>query len=180
MSPRSEAARPQSPGRFLITFTLVALLGLALEVLPWIDASVVVPLTEGYAWLTGKIVRMAGGSAEVTGITIRHSDGFAIAIARRCAGLEAVIFLSAAMLAFPARWQERVTGLVAGAFALLSLNLGRIISLYILGPFSAAWFDWAHLYAWDALIMFPGLGVFLLWVRWLPSRRRPQKQHAQP
>jgi exosortase H (IPTLxxWG-CTERM-specific) len=172
MSPGIQAARPSSSSRFLITFTLVALLGLALAVLPGIDSRLVVPLTEGFAGVAGHIVRLTGGSAEVTGITIRHASGFAIDIARRCAGLEAVIFLSAGMLAFPALGWERVVGVALGALALLTLNLGRIISLYILGQYSTTWFDWAHLYAWDALIMFPGLGVFLLWVRWLPSRRR--------
>jgi hypothetical protein len=30
------------------------------------------------------------------------------------------------------------------------------------------WFDWFHLYLWQALIVLDALVVFLLWLRWLP------------
>jgi len=47
----------------------------------------------------------------------------------------------------------------------------RIISLFYLGQWDRTWFDWFHLYLWQALIVLDALVVFLLWLRWLPRER---------
>jgi hypothetical protein len=39
------------------------------------------------------------------------------------------------------------------------------------------WFDWFHLYLWQALIVLDALVVFLLWLRWLP-RESGSTRHA--
>ena len=44
----------------------------------------------------------------------------------------------------------------------------RPISLFYLGQWSAALFELAHLYVWQALIMLDVLVVWLIWVRTLP------------
>ena len=176
------AAGPGSTLRFLAGFASLVVLGFAALLTPWVDAHVVVPLTRGLAWATGEAVQLAGSPAEVNGVVVRHPDGFALAIARRCAGLEAVCLVWAGMMVFPARWPERLLGMAAAGQAVMLLNLVRIVSLYYLGQFSARWFEWAHLYAWDLLIMVPTLGIFLLWIRWLPSHRgsagRPDAPHG--
>jgi exosortase H (IPTLxxWG-CTERM-specific) len=174
------AAGPGTTLRFLAVFACLVVAGFAALLAPGVDAHVVVPLTRGIAWATGETVRLLGSTAEVRGVVIQHADGFALAIARRCAGLEAVVLLWAGIAAFPAGWRERLLGMAAAALAVMLLNLARIVSLYYLGQYSQAWFDWAHLYAWDALIMVPGLGIFLSWIHWLPSRRdSPVLHHVQ-
>ena len=115
-----------------------------------------------------------GGTAEANNAILRDPiSGFSILIASGCSGLEAVILLVAGMVAFPASWPERIVGWAAGVFAILSLNLVRIISLFYLGQYSKAWFDWAHLYAWDVLIMIDGMIILFLWIRWLSRNERP-------
>ena len=60
----------------------------------------------------------------------------------------------------------RATGAPAiGVFAVQVLNLARIVSLFYLGQWNPAWFEWAHLYVWQALIMLDALVVWLLWMR---------------
>jgi len=158
--------------RFLLVFCMVALLGFAIEVIPWVDDHVVTPFIAGLAGLSGKFILMTGGLAEVTGTVIRHPlNGFAIRIANGCSGLEAFILLAAGMMAYPATWRQRALGWGAGVVAIMSLNVVRVISLYYIGQYSRTWFDWAHLYAWDVLIMIDGMVVFFLWIRWLPPRR---------
>ena len=56
-----------------------------------------------------------------------------------------------------------------GFAAIQALNLVRIISLFYLLQWNPAWFEWAHLYLWQALIMLDGFIVYLLWVRMLPA-----------
>ncbi len=41
----------------------------------------------------------------------------------------------------------------------------RIVSLFYLGQWNQQWFEWAHLYVWQALIMLDALIVWLLWTR---------------
>jgi exosortase H (IPTLxxWG-CTERM-specific) len=60
-------------------------------------------------------------------------------------------------------------GMAAGLVAIQVLNVVRVISLFYLGQWSAAAFEWAHLYLWQALIMLDALVVWLLWLRALPS-----------
>lgn len=156
--------------RFLLIFCTAALLGFALEVIPWVDDHLVKPLITGIAWLSGALINLAGGLAVVSADIIRNPvNGFAIKIANGCSGLEAVILLAAGMLAFAASWRQRALGWAAGTAAIMTLNVVRVISLYYIGQYSREWFDWMHLYAWDVLIMIDGLVVFFLWIKWLPS-----------
>ena len=45
------------------------------------------------------------------------------------------------------------------------MNLVRFISLYYLLQYNQAWFDFAHAYLWESLIMLDALAVFWLWVQ---------------
>ena len=82
--------------------------------------------------------------------------------------MEATIVLLAAILAFPATWKQKLVGLAAGILAVQGLNVVRVISLFYLGQWDRDWFEWAHLYVWQALIMLDVLIVWLIWVRTLP------------
>ena len=94
---------------------------------------------------------------------------FAVEIAAGCNGVEAMMILIAAMLAFPAPWRYRLAGITIGISAIQALNLVRIVSLFFLGLWNQDAFEWAHLYVWQALIMLDALAVWLLWIRSLPS-----------
>jgi hypothetical protein len=60
-------------------------------------------------------------------------SGFAVSIEAGCNGVEALLVLAAAMLAFPAPWRMKLIGLAIGAVAIQALNIVRVISLYYLG-----------------------------------------------
>jgi exosortase H (IPTLxxWG-CTERM-specific) len=96
------------------------------------------------------------------------TNGFAVSIEAGCNGIEATIVLVAAILAFPAPWTHKLIGLVSGIVAVQGLNVVRVISLFYLGQWDRQWFEWAHLYVWQALIMLDVLIVWLIWVRTLP------------
>ena len=100
-------------------------------------------------------------------------NGFAISIEAGCNGVEAAIVLIAAMIAFAAPWKHRLAGIATGLVTVQVMNLLRIVSLFYLGQWSMAIFQFAHLYLWQALIMLDVLIVWLLWLRWLPSQEAP-------
>ncbi len=155
--------------RFFIIFT-VLLVGLfTLEILQPAEKYVILPFTSLIADISVWIVTMFDDNVIATGNVIRDSvNGFGVSIERGCNGLEAVIILFAAIFAFPAPFKNKIIGFVIGFFAIQLLNLVRIISLFYLGQWNFAVFEWFHLYLWQALIILDALVVWLIWLRRLP------------
>lgn len=156
--------------RFTLVF-LVLLLGLfTLCLLPPVERHFVLPFTAMLADICTGLVSLFDGNVLAQGNVMRSTtNGFAIAIERGCNGIEAMIVLTAAVLAFPAPFRHRLAGLAAGYVAIQALNIVRIISLYYLGQWSMTAFEWFHLYIWQALIILDALVVWLVWLRYLPK-----------
>lgn len=165
--------------RFLLVFVLILAVLFAAELLQPVDRHVIEPFTAGIARVCVWIVDLFDPQVIAQGKILRSTaNGFAISIERGCNGVEAVIILVSAMLAFPAPWKYRLAGIGVGFVAIQGLNLVRIISLFYLGQWNRMWFDWFHLYLWQALIVLDALVVFLLWLRWLPRNPLPTSAPA--
>lgn len=154
--------------RFFFIFLALLLALLAAELTPPVQTAFVLPWTEGLARVSAALITVVDPSVAVSGKTLRASGGFAVSIEAGCNGIEAAIVLIAAMLAFPAPWRHRALGILAGLVAVQALNVVRVVSLFYLGQWSFAAFEWAHLYLWQALIMLDVLVVWLVWIRTLP------------
>ena len=160
--------------RFMTLFLLCLGVLFMAELLQPVDRNVIVPFTSAIAHVCVWIVNLFDPNAVAHGKILASADNtFAISIERGCNGVEAVIILVSAILAFPAPWKHKLVGIVAGMFAIQALNLVRIISLFYLGQWSRLWFEWFHLYLWQALIVLDALVVFLVWLRHLPAPARP-------
>ena len=157
--------------RFILLFLIYLFALFALELLQPIDEHVILPFTAGIAKVSVWLVGLFDPNAVAYGKILESTkNGFAISIERGCNGVEAVIILVSAMLAFPAPWKHRLVGIGLGFVAIQALNLVRIISLFYLGQWNRTWFDWFHLYLWQALIVLDALVAFLIWLRYLPRR----------
>ena len=153
------------------TFILILLVLFVFELLGPVQEYIVQPFTQGLAAVSAALIQAFDSNVISQGIIIRSlSNGAAVAIQAGCNGIEAMICLTAAIIAYPSTWRERFIGLFAGFIAIQALNLVRIVSLFYLLQWNQQWFEWAHLYAWQALIFLDVLIVFVLWIRWLPSR----------
>ncbi len=158
---------------FALRFAFVLLALFALELTPPGQA-LVRPWTAFVASASSALIQAFDGDAVASGIVIRSlQSGFAVAIEAGCNGIEAMLVLVAGMLAFPASWRQRAAGIAVGAFAIQALNLLRVVSLFYLGQWNREWFEWAHLYAWQALVMLDAVIVWLLWIRHVESRAAP-------
>lgn len=155
--------------RFVLLF-LILLPGLfGLYVLNPIEHHIVDPFTTSLAHVSAFITHFFDGRVEAHGKQLMNAaTGYAVTIERGCNGVEAVIILVAAILAFPSPWKNKWIGLGIGFVAIQALNLVRIISLFYLGQWNQTWFEWFHLYLWQALIIIDALVVFLIWLRYLP------------
>jgi len=160
--------------RFITLFLIYLGILFALELMQPVDDYVIVPFTSAIAKVSVGIVGLFDSHAIAYGKILQStSNNFAISIERGCNGIEAVIILVAAMLAFPAPWKHRLIGIGLGFVAIQALNLVRIISLFYLGQWNRTWFDWFHLYLWQALIVLDALVAFLIWLRYLPRQAAP-------
>lgn len=151
-------------------FILVLVVLFALELIAPVREFVIIPFTGLIASVSASIVHLFDSGVVSEGIVLRDiASGTAVSIQPGCNGVEAMICLTAAIVAFPASWKSKMYGLLFGFIAIQALNIVRIISLFYLLQWNKEWFDWAHLYLWQALIILDALIAFIIWVRMLPE-----------
>ena len=166
--------------RFFLLFLLIQGVLFAAELTQPIQQALVIPFTESIAGLSAWLVHLFDDQVLSYGVTLwDRQSGFGVSIEAGCNGVEAMIVLVAAIVAFPTRWRHKLIGIAIGVVAIQAMNLLRIISLFYLGQWSQTAFEWGHLYVWQALIMLDVLIVFLVWLRFLPSAQPPpDPQHG--
>ncbi len=154
----------------LLVFILVLLALFSVEMLQPVQTFFIIPFTAGIAKVSAGLLQWFDSTVSAQGIVIQNmSTGAAVSIQPGCNGVEAMICLTAAILATQTTWGRKFIGLGLGFLAIQALNLVRIISLFYLLQWNPVWFEWAHLYLWQALIILDGLIVYLIWVRTLPG-----------
>jgi exosortase H (IPTLxxWG-CTERM-specific) len=155
--------------RFLLLFLAIVVALFTLELTEPAQRLAIGPWTEGLARVSAWLATLFDTHVRAYGRVLQSTaNGFAVSIEAGCNGIEAALILVAAMLAFRAPWRYKAAGIVAGLAAVQLLNVVRVITLFYLGQWSLRAFEWAHLYAWQALIMLDVVVVWLLWLRTLP------------
>lgn len=158
--------------RFVCIFIACLLILFTLSLYEPIVDHVILPFTALIASICGTLMQLLDAKVQVQGDIIRNATtGFAIQIVRGCNAVDAVLILMSAILAFPANWRQKFLGIGLGFFAIQLVNIVRIISLFYLGQWNQVWFDWFHLYLWQALIILDAMIVWLVWLRFLPSKK---------
>ena len=127
-----------------------------------VNDRVIVPFTELVVGASAAILRAVHEPIDVMGTIIR-SPHFALDVRTGCNGVEAMMVLASAMLAFPATMRSRVGGLLAGTLAIQVLNLVRVSSLVWLGEHHRNFFDFIHVGVWQSLVILAAVGMFLFW-----------------
>ncbi|MCB1604919.1 MAG: exosortase H [Gammaproteobacteria bacterium] len=158
--------------RFTIIFIVLVLVMFSLELMEPIRQAVILPFTGFLATFSAVIMQFFDSNVVSNADVImnRENSSHAVRIAAGCNGVEAVIVLFAAIFAFPSSFKHKLIGFVLGFFAIQFVNVIRIISLFYLLAWDKTWFDWFHLYLWQALIILDALIVWLLWLRFLPKK----------
>lgn len=155
--------------RFIALFLGCLLALFTIELLQPVQQQVILPFTGSLAHVAVWIMQVWDHSVVAQANSMRQGlNGPGIEIVAGCNGVEAVLILISAVIAFPAPWKHKLLGIGIGFVAIQALNLVRIISLYYLLLWNRVWFDWFHLYLWQALIILDALIFWLVWLRWLP------------
>jgi len=163
-----------NPARRTQVFFLLRFFGLlaafyfvvSLEV---VDRWFVAPFTHGVAVASAALLNLIGQHVTVTG-TALGNDRFAVQIANGCNGLEAVVFLCAAILAFPASWRRRIAGMGLTIVTIQAINLVRVVSLFLLGRYRPDIFEVFHLAVWQTIILGIAALMFYGWTVRHPER----------
>ena len=72
---------------------------------------------------------------------------------------------------FPARWSAKVVGVVGGLLAIQLINLIRIVSLFYIGVFLPQYFDDAHIFIWQSLVVLFGISLWIVWASTMAAPR---------
>ena len=113
--------------RFITVFLVMLVVLFVAELTPIVEHWVIEPFTGILAHASAWLIDVFEPSTISMGKRIQNADGsFIVSIERGCNGIEAVIILISAIIAFPAPWKHRLIGLVAGFIAIQLLNLVRI------------------------------------------------------
>jgi exosortase/archaeosortase family protein len=75
-----------------------------------------------------------------------------------------MLIYSAAVLAFPTHWRNRLLGLLLGNPLIYFFNLVRIGMLIWVGAWFRDWFEFMHVYFMQATMIVMITGVWLLWI----------------
>jgi exosortase H (IPTLxxWG-CTERM-specific) len=150
--------------KFLLKFALLlALFELPLLTEP-VDKHVARPLSAGIAAASGAVLRAVGERVVVRG-TIISAPCFAVDIQNGCNGLETMLFLVAAVLAFPASAKQRILASLLGILLIEAVNLIRVTTLYLVGCHKREWFESFHLAIWQTIVFATAVLFFAAWSR---------------
>ena len=159
---------------FLVLFAVLLGGGFALISLNWVNDHAIEPLTGGIARVSGAVLNVLGQRVTMAGTVIR-SPRFAVNIRNGCNGVEAMLIFLAAVLAFPASWKSRLTGLGLGIVAIQVVNLIRVVVLFLTGVYFPRIFDTSHTVIWQTIVILFGV---MLWIFWANRFAAPPAEPA--
>lgn len=133
-------------GYLFVASLIFSLGGLHLHMAP-VQRAMTNSVGTGANWL--------GADAEVEGTLIKTPHA-ALEINHECTGVFVLLVYSVFVLAYPAPWRQRLSGIVVGVFVLTAINVARLIVLTVIASRYPDWFGYFHEY------FFQGLFIALL------------------
>ncbi len=152
------------PLRFLVTFASCFLFGIGVLLTPPVQA-VDAQISKELVKVSHGAIVLCRGKAQLEGAVLRDpASGFAVEMKDGCNAVNVTLLLWSAVLAFPASWRMKALGMLLGSLIIQALNIVRFVSLFYLGQYSMRWFDFAHAYLWESLLILDTIVIFGLWV----------------
>ncbi len=149
---------------WLVRFWGLAALFYWLDHTSWFKALVVAPYARLSAFVTAHLLTLLGVEYQSQGSSLMLA-GKVFVVADSCTGSFVFLLLAAVIIAFPASWKEKLTGLVAGLFTVVFLNLFRTLMIVILASRFTGSFWGLHIIVGQALMIAGTLGVFIWWAQ---------------
>ncbi|MFA7344350.1 MAG: hypothetical protein WC003_08610 [Terrimicrobiaceae bacterium] len=151
--------------RFVCLFGLFMGIFHALLLIPAVDRAMYDYLAAN-AWISHALLNLFGFGTVLNQTQISSGD-FSIVVRRGCDAVEPAALFASAVLAFPAPWEKKALGIVAGSLVLLAVNILRIVSLFWVGIVARPLFAKAHLEIWPLLFILAAFALCAAWIRWV-------------
>jgi exosortase H (IPTLxxWG-CTERM-specific) len=164
-------ARPPGPGWFRLYRQQIFFIGgfllsiLAFAVVLNFEAvtlHITNPYTGWIARASGAILSLFGEQTTVRG-TLLSSPRFSVNIYHGCNGVLATSIYLSAVLGFPSTLKEKALGFAVGIPAIQIINMVRILSLYYIGIYWPKFFELAHGYVWQSVVILLSMVVWIFW-----------------
>jgi len=161
---RRPAVVSPSPFRFVLIFVGCLLFAFGALLTPAVQ-SLDVRFSSALVQLSQGLILGCGGHATRDAAILRAPGGFGVEMRDGCNAINVTVLLWSAVLAFPAPWKMKALGLAAGSVIIQALNVVRFISLFYVGQYSIPWFEFAHAYLWESLLVLDTMVVFWVWAQ---------------
>ena len=158
--------------RIVVVFGLLLVSYYAFAATELYQTRIFQPYVEINAYLSGGILSLFGYQM-TAGASSLSSPEFSLSIGKGCDGLEPTAFFVAAVLAFTAPLVLKLPALAIGVPLLVSVNLVRIVSLFLVGIYYPDLFHTMHVDVWQVLYILVGIAFFGLWLMWATRSRAP-------
>lgn len=154
--------RPRS--LFLVKFgVLIALFSLALSQTV-VYRYLIAPFTRFINVFAVLVLNGLGQSATARD-TLIISSTFAVDVKNGCNGIEAMLILVAAILAYPAPWPLRIRGMLIGSAIVQLANIIRIAVLFMVGQGRPELFEMMHMTILQGVMFLIAILYFAFWSR---------------
>lgn len=111
-----------------------------------------------------RLVEFLGFNAFVEHGTFINIEGKRLSIVSECTSISYILIFASAVIAYPASFKKKLSGILMGVPIIVVLNLLRIVFLGWLGGNHPEYFNLFHEYLWEGGFLFL---VLLIWVIWL-------------
>jgi len=111
--------------------------------------------------------------------TTVESNGFELNINWGCEGVEGILIVTAAILAFPMEIKAKLFGVVFGSLVVFAANTLRLVSLYYTLKYKPALLEVMHVFIGQTFIILVGIIFFALWVSLVSKSNAKTKQQAE-
>jgi len=133
--------------------------------LPFLERYLNDPFTETVATVSSKVINLVHPDSHTETINCMvKSKSFTFTIKKGCNGFEAFLILLAGILSFPANKKMKLYGIILGMTLVYTVNILRVVSLYFVGVYFYSWFNVAHFYVGQSMVI---LTAILFWIYWI-------------
>ncbi len=150
---------------FLLVFGVLMSLFYAVWITEFFKENIFNHVLHINAIIASALLNLFGYGTVASGTDISSAQ-FSISVKRGCDAIEPIALFASAVLAFPATFQKKLPGIAIGVVFLLSVNMIRIISLFLTGLYAPAFFDIMHMEVWQVVFILLALVSWIIWIRW--------------
>jgi exosortase/archaeosortase family protein len=118
------------------------------------------------AWVSWVFLK---GLGAVMGFPVRisgtnlGSGEYVVDVSPACSAAVPMMIYMSAVLAFPASRRAKLLGVLIGFGVIYTVNLVRVISLFLIGLFASQYFHDTHVYVAQALVVCIAVATWLFW-----------------